>query len=311
MARVDNNTSMQRNRALLIANSDYFRGENRLNKAANNVQDLQQILEEIGFITRAYYNIDQNIMSTIKRFEKEIGKDDMVLFYYSGHCRYVDGKNYLIPANDSEMDTDKDISDCSAKFCNIIERLSEKNVNNVSLFILDSYKPYSLENESEIESISKRARKMKALPRTYIQFACAPNQKHSVIPSRDRNDLFTKHLMNNIRRENIQIVDLFQRVARDVYRESNEKQKPFSTNGLHGYGHIVLNQVNYNERINAYNDRIRDLQVELGKFTLKTSINTNSANDSVHANRIRALIHELTVKRDRTIKRCYSSAPLT
>ena len=54
---------------------------------------------------------------------------------------------------------------------------------------------------------------MKALPRTVIQYACAPNEQDSVMLHRGRNDLYTKHLTNIITHENIQIADFFQRIS--------------------------------------------------------------------------------------------------
>lgn len=93
--------------------------------------------------------------------------------------------------------------------------------------------------------MNKRPTAMKVQLRTFIQYACAPNQQDSVVSNRGRNDLYTKHLMNNITHENIRIVDLFKRISQGVHRESNQKQKPLSMNGLGGYGQKVLNFVDY------------------------------------------------------------------
>ena len=60
--------------------------------------------------------------------------------------------------------------------------------------------------------------------------------------------------------------------------------------------------------INAYNDRIRDLKIELEKYTVQTSMGSNST-DLSHANRIRVLIHEFTQKRADLISKCYATAP--
>jgi hypothetical protein len=75
---------------------------------------------------------------------------------------------------------------------------------------------------------------MNAPPGTFIQFACAANQTVT-------NDLFTKHLLKNIAQENVDINDLFHRIADDVYRESNKRQRPLSMNGLHKHKQVYLN----------------------------------------------------------------------
>ncbi len=75
---------------------------------------------------------------------------------------------------------------------------------------------------------------MKTSDGAFIQFACAANQTVS-------NDLFTKHLLKNIAQENVDISDIFRRIADDVYRESNKKQRPWSMNGLLRHQQVYLN----------------------------------------------------------------------
>lgn len=77
---------------------------------------------------------------------------------------------------------------------------------------------------------------MKPPSRTFIQFACAANQTVT-------NDLFTKHLLRNIAQENVNITDIFQRIANDVYQESKNRQRPLSMNGLSRHEQVYLNEV--------------------------------------------------------------------
>jgi hypothetical protein len=77
---------------------------------------------------------------------------------------------------------------------------------------------------------------MEASDGTFIQFACAANQTVS-------NDLFTKHLLENIAQENVNVSDIFRRIADDVYRESNKRQRPWSMNRLSRHEQIYLNYI--------------------------------------------------------------------
>jgi hypothetical protein len=79
--------------------------------------------------------------------------------------------------------------------------------------------------------------------RTFIQFACDANQTVSNVLETDRNSLFTKHLLNNIKKENVDVTEIFRHIADAVYRESNAKQKPFSMNGLLRHEQVYLNEV--------------------------------------------------------------------
>jgi len=75
---------------------------------------------------------------------------------------------------------------------------------------------------------------------TLIQFACAAGQTVSNNRKRKRGNLFTKHLLRNIARENVCITDIFQQIVDDVFWESNEKQQPLSMNGLYQHGEVCL-----------------------------------------------------------------------
>ena len=70
----------------------------------------------------------------------------------------------------------------------------------------------------------------------FIQYAGAENTVVS-------DDLFTKHLLKNITEENVNIVDVFQRIVDGVYEASNQTQRPLYINGLKQYENIFLNYV--------------------------------------------------------------------
>jgi hypothetical protein len=79
--------------------------------------------------------------------------------------------------------------------------------------------------------------------RTFIQFACDGSQTVSDVLETDRNSLFTKHLLKNIKKKNVDVTEIFRHIADAVYLESNAKQKPFSMNGLLQYKQVCLNEV--------------------------------------------------------------------
>jgi hypothetical protein len=82
---------------------------------------------------------------------------------------------------------------------------------------------------------------------SFIQFACDANQTAN-------DDLFIKHLLKNIAQENVDIIDLFGRIADDVYRESNTRQRPLSMIGVHEHKQVYLNFQNskLNNRLVIY-----------------------------------------------------------
>lgn len=67
---------------------------------------------------------------------------------------------------------------------------------------------------------------------TFIQFACGVDRIAGDGLETDRNDLFTKHLLEHIANPNEDIVQIFQGIAADVFSESKGKRKPLGINGL-------------------------------------------------------------------------------
>lgn len=82
------------------------------------------------------------------------------------------------------------------------------------------------------------AYQMKALPRTFIHFACEPSQTAS-------ENLFIKHLLGNLSRQHMDIRDVFQYISDKVYQESNGRQRPLSISDLSGVGETFLNPIDF------------------------------------------------------------------
>lgn len=144
-------TSTERKVALLIGNKHYSRRENLVHHAIKNVKDLQQVLSNLGFQCTVHLDIDRDIMDKISDFEETIRQDDLVVFYYSGHCRHANGQNYLVPVDDTRIDSDGNFPDFGVDLSRVTDRLCSKNINNISLYMLDCYKPYLLKDESPSE----------------------------------------------------------------------------------------------------------------------------------------------------------------
>jgi hypothetical protein len=71
---------------------------------------------------------------------------------------------------------------------------------------------------------------------TFIQFSCAANETAD-------DDLFIKHLLENIAEKNVGVTDIFRRIADNVCLERYKRHRPLCIDGLSKYGDICLNQV--------------------------------------------------------------------
>lgn len=75
---------------------------------------------------------------------------------------------------------------------------------------------------------------MKLPKGAFVQFSCASNQAVN-------NDLFAKHLLENITKENAEINEVFQDITEKVNRDSNGQQRALSMNGLQPHQKVYLN----------------------------------------------------------------------
>ncbi|CAF3427295.1 unnamed protein product [Rotaria socialis] len=239
------NSSPRRKLALIIGNDNYNVLHNKLNHSINNARDLSDVLKKIDFDVTMHIDVDSEMMVTIKSFSKTINDGDIILFYFSGHGYEVSGKNYLIPVDDTRIKTDIDVEDIGISVQSIVERLIERNSSYVTIFIFDCCPPYWLKPPRTSNSTvhGKGLNKIQPPSGTFIQFACAANQTVDDSGGKQRNCLFSKHLIRNIARENINVTDVFRDIAKNVCSESNGVQKPLSMNGLDQHDGVFLNAV--------------------------------------------------------------------
>jgi uncharacterized caspase-like protein len=146
MATSNKNPTPRRKLALIIGNNNYSRPSNRLNQSINNANDLNDLLKSINFNVTMYTDGNAEMMLKITNFAKTIKDGDLVLFYFSGHGYQVKDKNYLIPVDDAEIESDKDVEDIAINVERTFERLVERNPSYVTIFILDCCRPYLLKN---------------------------------------------------------------------------------------------------------------------------------------------------------------------
>lgn len=83
--------------ACLIGNNDYLHW-NSLNCAVNDAMKMKCVLENHGFETTSYENLNMDkLKDAIKLFEYNLVHYDAGLLFYAGHGVEVEGHQYLVP----------------------------------------------------------------------------------------------------------------------------------------------------------------------------------------------------------------------
>jgi uncharacterized caspase-like protein len=142
----------RRKLALIIGNGKYHRDENKLNNSIENAKKLSDKLERIGFnvTDTEYFDVktEDEIMENVKNFAENIQTGDLIFFYFSGHSSQVNKKNYLLPIDDSDIDSDDNLKLLANNFQRILNRLADKKPLHTTILIFDCCRPYVLNDTS-------------------------------------------------------------------------------------------------------------------------------------------------------------------
>ncbi len=213
--------------ALIIGNSKY-KHFSKLQNTKNDAHDMQKILKSQGF--DVLYLKDgslKDMKKIVRKFTKKLRNGGVGFFYYSGHGLEVDGKNYLIPTTANIPE--KDEVEFEALPMNLIINKMENSNNRLNIVVLDACRndPYTKSGGGGLAQINN-AKGM------YIAFATAPGSVASDGNKNERNGLFTKHLIKNIKKSNLTLNQVFKKTRTSVYDESNDKQLPWTSSSVIG-----------------------------------------------------------------------------
>lgn len=212
--------------ALLIGNNKY--PKQPLANAIHDATDLSQALRETGFETELILDADLRTMDLgVQRFVGQLRPGDVALFYFSGHGISVEGENFLLPVSfAAEMEADVRYQAYSA--ARVRDLVRARNVQ-LSILVLDACRsnPFraSRSGTGGLSGMSGAG--------AFIAFAADEGRTADDNP-RERNGLFTKHLLREIKTPGLGLESLFTRVRARVHQESQGKQVPFSYSGLLG-----------------------------------------------------------------------------
>ena len=216
----------ERRIALVIGNAAYL--EQPLRNPRHDASDMVIALQEVGFVVSPVYDGDKRTMlEAIRAFRQQVRPGDVALFYYAGHGVQADGENYLIPVG-ARIDTPSDIEHEAVPVQRVLNSLIEAKANP-SLIILDACRdnPYR-----SLRSLKRGLAGFDAssLPGALIAYATSPG--NVAFDGSDRNGLYTKHLLRQLRKPGLGIQQMFLEVRVAVYQETAGKQTPWESVAL-------------------------------------------------------------------------------
>lgn len=141
----------RRKLAFIIGNNNYRRSGNKLEKSVEHAEKLKGLLEQMNFNVVAHTNVNtkDEMNRKVQAFNDVCATEDgdLILFYFSGHACQFDGKNYLIPTNETEIKAE-DVAHHSNDAAEILKELRADKRRCTIIFILDCCRAFNLAETS-------------------------------------------------------------------------------------------------------------------------------------------------------------------
>lgn len=215
--------------ALVIGNANYSQIPS-LKNPVNDASDIAAKLRDLGFEVTSASDLDKRGMEKeIRSFGRRIraSKGDAV-FYYAGHGVERDGRNYLIPLR-ADIHDPEDLPYKAVDVGQLLTQL-ESAKNGVNIIILDACRnnPYEHFRGIAVSGLASLTGPTGSL----IAFSTSPG--NVAADGKGRNGVFTKHLLEAMSIPGATLDETFQRVRRDVARETGKSQIPWSNSSVIG-----------------------------------------------------------------------------
>jgi len=210
-------TAQEQRVALLIGNNNYST-PNQLYNPVNDVKLISKTLQNSGF--KVITLTDATKMKTdeaLRKFQKELTRESVGLFYFAGHGVEIDGTNFLVPT-DAKFDNE-DILKITSLDINKVIRIFKESKNSLNIVILDACR------DNPVASNTKKGLAPFLSPDgLFVAYSAQAGEKAQDGP-KDGYSPFAQSFANNILLGK-DIEATFKQVRIDVYNETKAKQRP-------------------------------------------------------------------------------------
>lgn len=239
---------------LMSAGSDAATGDRRValvigNGAYQNVSPLDNpltdskavaaALKRIGFDVVEGYDLKLDGMrNAVGEYAAKLDGAKVALVYYAGHGVAVAGENYLLPT-DSVIKSEADLDFRTMNISLVLRQMQRED--RVNVVILDACRdnPFAKELARSLKTRSASVATglseiaVNSAAGTMIAFATDPG-KTALDGTTGGNSPFTTALLKHIESPGVSISTVMDRVREDVWRLTNEKQRPWVNTSIIG-----------------------------------------------------------------------------
>jgi len=221
----------ERRVALIIGNDAY--ADAPLRNAVNDARSIDKALSEIEhkFETWVVENATlKQLQRAVALFVDSLKENDVALIYYAGHGIQLGDENFLVPVDFAAEDA------ASAKFAafnanELLERVGAKKPK-LLMVLLDACRnnPFKVSRSLGTGGLAPVGAGVKG---SIIVLSTAPGRVASDNPTGD-NTFFNMAVVENIRKKDVEVNEMFNAVKRSVSGMSNDEQRPWTNSDYAG-----------------------------------------------------------------------------
>ncbi|GHM99220.1 hypothetical protein WSM22_07100 [Cytophagales bacterium WSM2-2] len=221
-----------RKRVAIVIGIQNYTSISPLRNCLNDARDMASTLKRRGFEVVEIYDplTKKDVQDAFRKYFNMVNGHPEIagLIYYSGHGVQVDGTNYLIPVS-ANPQIKADLDDQCVRMDFVMQVLEEAG-NSLNILIMDAcrnnpFRGFSRGTERGLNVVD-------APKGSYIVYSTKPGAVAS--DGEGTNGLFTSKLLKYINEPDLNIEQVFKKVAKDVSEESNDSQRPWISSDYTG-----------------------------------------------------------------------------
>ena len=209
--------------AFVIGNSDYA-GSAKLANPTNDSNAISEELKRQGFETYLFQNLKvEDVPALKKQLEERLKRNTRLVFYYAGHGVQLESKNYLLPINASFKNAET-VANQSLYLGDILQTI-QKARPRLSVVVLDACRDNPFGSDKLVAVNKGGLARVDPPTSTVIFYATRPGGTAS--DGDEKNGLFTKSLLAELKKPEVTLEVIFRRVSTAVYDFSKGDQEPW------------------------------------------------------------------------------------
>jgi|JI8StandDraft_2_1071088.scaffolds.fasta_scaffold34084_2 hypothetical protein len=212
--------------ALVIGNAAYEAAP--LLNPVRDARAMATLLGQLGFEVLALHDATQQQQrEALARFGERLReRRATAMLYYAGHGVQIDWRNYLLPV-DARLRSAADVQAQGLDVQDVIATCRAAGTHT-NVLVLDACR----DNPFGAGGGARGLAPMDAPPGTFFAYATAPGNVADDGNEADGNGLYTRYLLQELRRPQLRIEDVFKRVRLQVRLATQGRQIPWESTSL-------------------------------------------------------------------------------